>query len=195
MEKRKLPLFAPEEPKCKIQQVKLCQKHSVSFFNEKIGLLLLPHPFWWAMRRWVTPLFSSPDSATKQTHLTAPLLGGLVSKRDLWTTVLRVDSSSHMIERSEVRGSGHLNGHPLYGEGSPVVSGSVSCPVWCHVQPCHYALASSLPAVESLQLLYPFPCYSDCRPSSLLAHKLPCRTDYLHPFIAFKKNCLKIFIR
>lgn len=157
MEKGKLPLFAPEVQKCKMQQKKLCQKHSVSFFSEKIGLLLLPHPLWWSMHRWVTPLFSSLDSATKQPPLTPLLLGGLVSMQDVWTTVLRADSSSHMIEITEARQSGHLSGHPLYGEGSPVVLGSASCPVWCHVQPHHYALASSLPSVETLQLLYPFP--------------------------------------
>lgn len=140
-----------------MQQIKLCRKHSVSFFNEKIGLLLLFHPLWWSMHKWVTPLFSSLDSATKQPPLTSLLLEGLVSMQDVRTAVLRADSSSHMIEITKARQSVHLSGHPLYGEGSPVVLGSASCPVWCHVQPRHYALASSLPSVETLQLLYPFP--------------------------------------
>lgn len=114
-------LFAPEEQKCKKLHVKLCQKHRVSFVNEKISLLLLPLPFWWSMHRWVTPPFNSVDSATKQPPLASPLSGGLASMRDLWTTALRADSSSHMIEITEAKGSGHLSVHPLHGEGSPAV--------------------------------------------------------------------------
>lgn len=68
-------------------------------------------------------------------HQTSPFLGGLVSMRGTWTTALRADSSSHMIEITGAKGSGHLSVHLFYGEGSLAVSGPASCPVGCHVRP------------------------------------------------------------
>lgn len=103
------------------------------FFQLEKFLLLLLLPFWWVMHRWVIPLFSFLDSANKQPPLTFHLSGGLVSMRDVRTTAFK--GSSHVVEVTKMKRSCHLKVHSLHGEGSPVVSGSASFPVQCHVQP------------------------------------------------------------
>lgn len=170
MENGTLPLIDPEKQKCKMLQVKLCQKSRVSFFffvNEKISLLQLPRPFWWSTRRWVTSPFYSLHSATEEPPLTTPLLGGLASTRDVWTAALRADSSSHVMERTDAKGSGHLSVHPLYGEGSPAVSGPASCPVQC------------LPSADMLLLLQASQRWRPCSSSSHF-HAIPTAAHLAH---------------